>query len=134
MEADFDVEVFVTLHQCDARLNGVSPFPFEDQLRQIFLCIMHLEDEERLMVFDKKRIVRHNGASAATPVSQRRSVLLRTRLKSPGSYAIVPSIWEPELPKGMRVPWLSGQFLQPWAEGSRKVLHCAFLMTLIVFS
>lgn len=134
LEADFDVEVFVTLHQCDARLNGVSPFPFEDQLRQIFLCIMHLEDEERLMVFDKKRIVRHNGASAATPVSQRRSVLLRTRLKSPGSYAIVPSIWEPELPKGMRVPWLSGQFLQPWAEGSRKVLHCAFLMTLIVFS
>ena len=108
LEADFDVELCVTLHQFDARLNSASPFPFEDQLRQIFLCIMHMDGSERLTVFDKKRIVRHNGASAATPLSQRRSVLLQTQLKSPGRYAIVPSIWEPELPKGSQAAWMAG--------------------------
>eukprot|EP00438_Fugacium_kawagutii_P010048 Skav204543 [mRNA] locus=scaffold3346:57910:60505:- [translate_table: standard] len=107
LEADFDVELCVTLHQLDARVNCVSPFPFEDQLRQIFLCIMQMKpDDERLSVFDKTKIVRHDGASAASPVSQRRSVLLRTKLKSPGRYAIVPSIWEPELPKGSQASWL----------------------------
>ena len=112
LEADFDVDICVTLHQFDARLNSLSPFPFEDQLRQIFLCIMQMDEEERLSVFDKKRIVRHRGASAASPVSQRRSVLLQSKLKSPGRYAIVPSIWEPDLPKGSIVPWLAPKIIQ----------------------
>lgn len=43
---------------------------------------------ERLSIFDKKRIVRQrNGSSAASLLSRRRSVLLRTRLASPGTYA-----------------------------------------------
>ena len=106
LEADFDVEVFLTLHQPDARLKGDSSFPFEDQLRQIFVCIMDMDGvEERLEVFDKTRIVRHQGSSAASLLSRRRSVLLRTKLESPGTYAIIPSIWEPELPEGEEVAW-----------------------------
>ena len=96
-----NVELCVTLHQQDARLLSEPPFstfPFEEKLRQIFLCVMMLASpDEHLRVFDKKRIVRSNKASAVSLLSRRRSVSLRTRLPGPGSYAIVPSIWEPEL-------------------------------------
>ena len=107
---DRDAELCVTLHQQDARLlsdSRYSSFPFEEKLRQIFVCVMWLNDpDERLTVFDKKRIVRHNAVSAASLLSRRRSVSLKTRLTGPGSYVIVPSIWEPDL--GETVPRLQG--------------------------
>ena len=107
---DTDAELCVTLHQQDARLlsdSRYSSFPFEEKLRQIFVCVMWLNHpDERLTVFDKKRIVRHNAVSAASLLSRRRSVSLKTRLTGPGSYAIIPSIWEPDL--GETVPRLQG--------------------------
>ncbi|CAJ1371706.1 unnamed protein product [Effrenium voratum] len=107
LDTEGEVELRVTLHQEDARINGSAPFPFEEQLRQMFLCVMLLDEaEDRLQVFDKKRIVRRNGASAASLLSRRRSVMLRTVLPSPGTYVVVPSIWEPELAQDQQVKFL----------------------------
>merc|ERR1712232_480892 len=80
-----------------ARLRPGSTFPFDDRLLEIFLCITRLDEaQQRLPVFDKQRVVRPPSL-----LSRRRSVLLRNRLRAPGSYALVPSIWETSLPNGV---------------------------------
>ncbi|CAE8619024.1 unnamed protein product, partial [Polarella glacialis] len=102
-----DVELCVTLQQPDARMRPGSPFPFEDRLRELFVCVLRLDDpSERLVVFDKRRIHRSGTQSAASLLSRRREVLLRTRLPCPGSYAIVPSTREPELGGATQAPFL----------------------------
>jgi len=89
------VEVCVSLMQPDARMSAGSAFPFWDRLLELFICIMQLKEPgERLSVFDKTRIPKQGGASL---ISRRREVLLRLRLPAPGSYAVVPSTWEPQL-------------------------------------
>mmetsp|Transcript_144255 Transcript_144255/g.462000 ORF Transcript_144255/g.462000 Transcript_144255/m.462000 type:complete len:954 (-) Transcript_144255:63-2924(-) len=88
------VEVCVALQQPDARMSPGSPFPFQDRLLELFLCISQLDSpDQRLPVFNKKRIVK----GGVTLISKRREVLLRTWLPVPGAYAIVPSTWEVDL-------------------------------------
>eukprot|EP00929_Paragymnodinium_shiwhaense_P000201 TRINITY_DN100447_c0_g1_i1.p1 TRINITY_DN100447_c0_g1~~TRINITY_DN100447_c0_g1_i1.p1 ORF type:complete len:954 (-),score=182.31 TRINITY_DN100447_c0_g1_i1:8-2869(-) len=100
LDGEGTVDVCVSLLQQDARLTPGSPFPFEDRLLELFLCISKLDDEnQRLDAFDKNRIVKPGGVSL---LSRRRAVQLRTRLAAPGAYALVPSTWEAELPAEFR--------------------------------
>ncbi|CAK0882288.1 unnamed protein product [Prorocentrum cordatum] len=86
------VEVFATLQQRDARMVPGSTFPFDDRFHELFLSCHGLDAPgQRLDFLDKKRIVKPGGFSM---ISRRREVHLRLKLKAPGSYAFVPSLWE----------------------------------------
>eukprot|EP00933_Yihiella_yeosuensis_P068174 TRINITY_DN7352_c2_g1_i1.p1 TRINITY_DN7352_c2_g1~~TRINITY_DN7352_c2_g1_i1.p1 ORF type:complete len:227 (+),score=39.84 TRINITY_DN7352_c2_g1_i1:33-683(+) len=93
-----EVELCVTLQQQDGRMTPGSPWPFEDKLMELFVAAIRLEGPtQQLEAFDKRLIVKSNGVSAVSLLAFRRSVLLRTRLTFPGSYAVTPSTWGPEL-------------------------------------
>merc|ERR1711924_441333 len=77
------VELCISLQQPDARLCAGTPFPFEDRLHELFVCISRLDGPgQRLPAFDKKRALKPSGVSL---ISRRREVLLRSRLPEPGA-------------------------------------------------
>eukprot|EP00928_Gymnodinium_smaydae_P040528 TRINITY_DN27475_c0_g1_i1.p1 TRINITY_DN27475_c0_g1~~TRINITY_DN27475_c0_g1_i1.p1 ORF type:complete len:971 (+),score=108.21 TRINITY_DN27475_c0_g1_i1:112-3024(+) len=89
-----EVDALVLLMQADARLRPGSAFPFEGHHLDMFLCASRLDEPgQRLPAFDKERVVRPPSS-----LSRRRAVLLKNRFRIPGSYALVPSTWEPRLP------------------------------------